>query len=103
MNYKGRGRKCLRPNLRSHPGIFLGILTKITNTLSKYCQSSDRDSNVRPLNYNAKAETFETTCSPDIFVFAESETHRLCGIVVRVLGYRSGGPGSIPGTTRKKK
>jgi hypothetical protein len=23
--------------------------------------------------------------------------------VVRVLGYRSGGPGSIPGTTRKRK
>jgi hypothetical protein len=28
---------------------------------------------------------------------------RLCGLVVRVLGYRSGGPGSIPGTTTKKK
>jgi hypothetical protein len=28
---------------------------------------------------------------------------RLCGLVVRVLGYRSGGLGSIPGTTRKKK
>jgi hypothetical protein len=27
----------------------------------------------------------------------------LCGLVVRVLGYRSGGPGSISGTTRKKK
>jgi hypothetical protein len=27
---------------------------------------------------------------------------RLCGLVVRVLGYRSGGPGSIPGSTRKK-
>jgi hypothetical protein len=27
----------------------------------------------------------------------------LCGLVVRVLGYRSGGPGSILGTTRKKK
>jgi hypothetical protein len=27
---------------------------------------------------------------------------RLCGLVVRVPGYRSGGPGSIPGTTRKK-
>jgi hypothetical protein len=27
----------------------------------------------------------------------------LFGLVVRVLGYRSGGPGSIPGTTRKKK
>jgi hypothetical protein len=28
---------------------------------------------------------------------------RLCGLVVRVLGYRSGGLGSIPGTNRKKK
>jgi hypothetical protein len=27
---------------------------------------------------------------------------RLCGLVVRVLGHRSGGPASIPGTTRKK-
>jgi hypothetical protein len=26
-----------------------------------------------------------------------------CGLVVKVLGYRSGGPGSIPGTTRKNK
>jgi hypothetical protein len=30
------------------------------------------------------------------------EFDRLCGLVVRVLGYRSGGPGSIPGTTKKK-
>jgi hypothetical protein len=28
------------------------------------------------------------------------EKDRLCGLVARVLGYRSGGPGSIPGTTR---
>jgi hypothetical protein len=28
---------------------------------------------------------------------------RLCGLVVRVFGYRSGGPGSIPDTTRKEK
>jgi hypothetical protein len=27
---------------------------------------------------------------------------RLCGLVVRVLGYRSGGPGLFPGTTKKK-
>jgi hypothetical protein len=27
---------------------------------------------------------------------------RLCGLVVRVFVYRSGGPGSIPGTTKKK-
>jgi hypothetical protein len=26
---------------------------------------------------------------------------RLCDLVVRVLGYRFGGPGSIPGTTKK--
>jgi hypothetical protein len=31
------------------------------------------------------------------------ECDRLSGLVVRVLDYRSGGPGSIPGTTRKKK
>jgi hypothetical protein len=29
-------------------------------------------------------------------------TDRLCSLVVRVLVYRSGGPGSIPGTTRTK-
>jgi hypothetical protein len=31
------------------------------------------------------------------------ESDRLCGLVVRVLGYRSGGPGSIHGTTKKRK
>jgi hypothetical protein len=36
------------------------------------------------------------------FCLAYSFSDRLCGLVVRVLGYRSGGPGSIPGTTRKK-
>jgi hypothetical protein len=30
------------------------------------------------------------------------QADRLCGLVVRVLVYRPGGPGSIPGTTRKK-
>jgi hypothetical protein len=30
------------------------------------------------------------------------ESDRLCSLVVRVLGYRFGGPGSIPGTIRKK-
>jgi hypothetical protein len=35
--------------------------------------------------------------------FMPSKQQVLCGLVVRVLGYRSGGPGWIPGTTRKKK
>jgi hypothetical protein len=30
------------------------------------------------------------------------ENDRPCGLVVRVLGYRCGGLGSIPDTTRKK-
>jgi hypothetical protein len=34
--------------------------------------------------------------SLNIFVFYS-------GLVVRILGYRSGGPGSIPGTTKEKK
>jgi hypothetical protein len=37
------------------------------------------------------------------FFFLIRIIDRLCGLVVRVLGYRSGGPGSIPGTTKKKK
>jgi hypothetical protein len=36
------------------------------------------------------------------FIFIRPTWDRHCGLVVRVLGYRSGGPGSIPGTTRKK-
>jgi hypothetical protein len=35
------------------------------------------------------------------FVFCfEKKVDRLCGLVVRVIGYRSGGPGLIPGATR---
>jgi hypothetical protein len=34
------------------------------------------------------------------FYFAVQFTDRLCGLVVRVPGYRSRGAGSIPGATR---
>jgi hypothetical protein len=37
------------------------------------------------------------------FHYLDMKRDRLCGLVVRVLGFRSGGPGSIPATTRKKK
>jgi hypothetical protein len=40
-----------------------------------------------------------------LFIYKISVSYkidRLCDLVDRVLGYRSGGPGSIPGTTRKK-
>jgi hypothetical protein len=37
-----------------------------------------------------------------IFASVYLRKDHLCGLVVRVHGYRSGGPGSIPGTTKKK-
>jgi hypothetical protein len=36
-------------------------------------------------------------------IFVENLVDRLCGLFVRVPGYRSRGPGSIPGATRSKK
>jgi hypothetical protein len=41
--------------------------------------------------------------SDSYFFILYHDLDRLCGLVVRVLGYRSGGLGSIPGTTRGKK
>jgi hypothetical protein len=37
-----------------------------------------------------------------LMIVHDHNIDHLCGLVVRGLGYRSGGPGSIPGTTRKK-
>jgi hypothetical protein len=41
-------------------------------------------------------------CIQQVWKLCGLQLDRLCGLEVRVLGYRSGGPGSIPGTTRKK-
>jgi hypothetical protein len=38
-----------------------------------------------------------------LFTFTYVYSDHLCGLVVRVLGHRSGGPGSVPGTIRKKR
>jgi hypothetical protein len=52
------------------------------------------------LNSNeSQATTSHTHIYNNIY---EDLKDRLCGLVVRRLGYRSGGPGSILGTTRKK-
>jgi hypothetical protein len=51
------------------------------------------------LQTSAVSKPHNQTNNPQVFVW----TDRLCGLVVRVLGYRSGGPGSIPGTTKKIK
>jgi hypothetical protein len=46
--------------------------------------------------------TFGLAFKEEGFVFqcCDPISDRLCGLVVRVLDYRSGGPVSIPGTTR---
>jgi hypothetical protein len=54
-----------------------------------------------PLHVSAHAVHLQAEYT--IFFWEVTSLDRLCGLVVRVLGYRSGGPGSIPGTTRKKK
>jgi hypothetical protein len=52
---------------------------------------------------SGKAYLHSVTLPQQIFLQVVLPRDRLYGLVVRVLGYRSGGPGSIPGTTRKKK
>jgi hypothetical protein len=53
--------------------------------------------------YSLVAAGLKTVAKRKCFPLAKNHTDRLCGLVVRVLGYRSGGPGSIPSTTGKKK
>jgi hypothetical protein len=55
------------------------------------------------LNINILQLFFNNTFVTAIYERNTDLEEPLCGLVVRVLGYRSGGPGSIPGTTRKKK
>jgi hypothetical protein len=58
-----------------------------------------------PRSSNPHAVAISTGLTPLYIVYDRTlkQCCRLCGLVVRVLGYRSEGPGSIPGTTRKKK
>jgi hypothetical protein len=56
-----------------------------------------RDDSERRYTLREKTEMFINS-----YIIWDITPGRLCGLVVRVLGYRSGGSGSIPGTTRKK-
>jgi hypothetical protein len=46
-----------------------------------------------------KSENGKAFLNMGVIYKSGSKDNRLCGLVVRVLGYRSGGSGSIPGTT----
>jgi hypothetical protein len=58
-----------------------------------------------PVLNHSKSQFFihgERLTFTSIYTSGSIQLDRLCGLVVRVLGYRSGGRGSIPGTTKKK-
>jgi hypothetical protein len=55
-----------------------------------------RDGSLRPYSRISRPEQL-------LFLPSRSSIGPPLGLVVRVLDYRSGGPGSIAGTTRKKK
>jgi hypothetical protein len=54
----------------------------------------------KPQNASNHRKSFLTLCN---FFVRVIKRYRLCGLVDRALGYRSGGPGSIPVTTRGRK
>jgi hypothetical protein len=70
----------VNPSVRT----FYMVLRKVYNP-QHHCAS-------RPLSEGFQNNALSICCHFD----------RLCGLVVRVLDYRSGGPDSTPGTTRKK-
>jgi hypothetical protein len=76
---------------QGHAGAFLVIS-------STWCSLHSARPSLLP---NIFCGLFRTPCW-DNFDFPSGCIDRLCGLVVRVLGYRSGGPASIPGTTIKK-
>jgi hypothetical protein len=56
-----------------------------------------------PLNFSSVPQTQWLEQEVGHSYLCAQSSGRLCGLMVRVPGYRSGGPGSIPGTTRIKK
>jgi hypothetical protein len=75
---------------RTHGSTTLTLLRIIVNTDYKF-----------RFNWNY-LYIWRCSIKPKLAVSVYNIEDRLCGLVARVRGYRSGGPGSIPATTRKK-
>jgi hypothetical protein len=95
-------------------GHYSNYLHKFTTRLLWYCYKNTHGSR---FTYGRKIKQWpscrwlykrEFVCLKDthrevlVFLTLWRLLDRLCGLVVRVLGCRSGGLGSIPGTTKKK-
>jgi hypothetical protein len=91
----------LRPYCRADP--FQGALQTVCrfHTFRLILMGSGHKAKCIKLKYKLRV-VMPTTRSGFQFIEFLLIIDRLCGLVVRVLGYRSGGPGSIPGTTRIK-
>jgi hypothetical protein len=81
--------------------------TALRNEFSRFFIYTLYRNMFRPIWWPSSGESYEIhilyMCILFIYIyFIYILYDRLCGLVVRVLGYRSGGLGSIPGTTNKK-
>jgi hypothetical protein len=74
----------------------------LTDWNTNFSKTAVRTERVNGVSQNADRVQISKIISSMFRSGVQVKTDRLCGLVVRVLGYRSGGPGSIPGTTRKK-
>jgi hypothetical protein len=92
------------------PNLTRGLLRPATNAFGNHLETQSGQTVVSPVSSFDLENQLDADFSWfSLFFFSfQSDVWRvpqidcLCGLVVRVLGYRSGGPGSIPGTTKKK-
>jgi hypothetical protein len=84
-------------------GWLAGLYTPCGHLSTDYkeVEFMDRNSSVNHMKSFSSGLCIHDKGQPVNTVY-ENNHDRLCGLVVRVLGYRSAGPGSIPGTTKKK-
>jgi hypothetical protein len=71
--------------------------------MTECVQNFGEEISQKRLSPETGTESATRNCGPflslHLFFKQQMQGDRLCGLVVRVLGYRSEGPGSIPGTT----
>jgi hypothetical protein len=83
---------------------FFGKVKLMPELPTLHCLTSCQENNVNVglKNWNPLPLCHQNLLLRGEFLIIVYLSDRLCGLVVRVLGYRSGGPGLIPGTTKKK-
>jgi hypothetical protein len=83
-----------------------GVSTQVLPVTPRHgqvrCQTCDRSTESQGHHGQVSQVVVSLCTSAFAFQRLYEVKGSLYGLVVGVLGYRSGGPGSIPGTTRKK-